>query len=71
MRKKNYQAVCDRINLMLKLDGKQMETIWQTYKRANPLLTKQEVWGNYSKITITDRKNLAKCKELLKATRQK
>ena len=66
---KNYQAVCDRIKLMLKLNEKQMETIWKTFERTNPFLTKQNVWENYSKITKTDLKNLAKCKELIEKQR--
>ena len=68
---KKYQAVIDRVELMLKLDKKQLETIWLSCSKTNPFVTKKEIYEHYSKITITDRKNLAKCKELLKATRQK
>ena len=62
---KKYQAVIDRVELMLKLDKKQLETIWLSCCKTNPFLTKKEIYDHYSKITVTDRKNLEKCKELL------
>ena len=66
---KKYQAVIDRVELMLKLDKKQLETIWLSYGKTNPFVTKKEIYEHYSKITVTDRKNLEKCKELLKNDR--
>lgn len=66
---KKYQAVIDRVELMLKLDKKQLETIWLSCSKTNPFVTKKEIYEHYSKITVTDRKNLEKCKELLKNDR--
>lgn len=62
---KKYQAVIDRVELMLKLDKKQLETIWLSCSKTNSFVTKKEIYEHYSKITVTDRKNLEKCKELL------
>lgn len=62
---KKYQAVVDRISLMLKLDKKQRDIIWLSTAKHNGV-KRSVIDEHYSKITITDRKNFEKCKELLK-----
>lgn len=62
---KNFQAVVDRINMMLKLDKKMCRIIWLSSAKHNGIPLR-DIEEHYCAITITDRKNLAKCKELLK-----
>lgn len=65
---KNYQAVIDRIEMMLEMDKKQIDIIWNNMNAAGPVkhTTKTAIAKHYCKITITDRKNLQKCKVLKK-----
>ena len=65
-RNKNYRAVIDRINFMLELDKKQIRILYLTYSRNNRQFTLSVAREHYSKITITDRKNLEMCKAKLK-----
>ena len=62
---KKFQTVVDRINMMIQLDKKMCKIKWLSCAKHNgiPLRYIEE---HYCAITITDRKNLAKCKELLK-----
>lgn len=62
---KKYQAVIDRINLMFELDKKQRDVIWLSVAKYNGV-KRSVIDEHYSKITITDRKTFAKCKELLR-----
>lgn len=62
---KNYQSVIDRINFMLELDKKQIRILYLTYSRNNRQFTLSVAREHYSKITVTDRKNLELCKAKL------
>ena len=64
-RAKKYQAVVDRIALMLILDKKQLDVIWLTNAMHNGI-KRSVIDEHYSLITITDKKNFKVCKELLK-----
>jgi|GEM_PF-3979268 len=68
MAEKNYQAVIDRIEMMLEMDKKQIDIIWNNMSATGPVkhTTKTAIAKHYCKITITDRKNLQKCKALLR-----
>jgi hypothetical protein len=65
--KKNqkYHAVVERINLMINLDKKMCEIIYQSTAKHNGV-PRKVIFDHYSAITKTDRKNLEKCKNLLK-----
>lgn len=62
---KNFQAVVDRINMMLKMDKKMCRIIWLSCAKHNGIPLR-DIEEHYSAITITDRKNLEKSKEFLK-----
>ena len=64
-RKRNWHDLKNRIEFMQKLNEKQIEMIWISMK-FHSHISKKEIAAAYDKITVTDKKNLEKAKEMLK-----
>ena len=63
-KEKHFQAVIDRVNLMLALNKKMCRIIWMSPAKKSGVPLK-DIENRYCAITVTDRKNLEKCKFFL------
>lgn len=66
-KQRHYQAVVDRIKFMLLLDKKMCWIKWDAYDRSCGIPF-ETIVPRYSAITITDRKKLNKCIEILRCS---